>query len=54
MPNNALSIPAYNPRMPSRSMIRFAAAIVPDFAFFLSTCALVESVMSGYLRVSAR
>jgi hypothetical protein len=29
--------------------MRFAAANVPVRAFFLSTCALVERVMSGYL-----
>ncbi len=34
--------------------MRFAAANVPDRAFFRSTCARVESVMSGYLRVSVR
>jgi hypothetical protein len=42
-------MPAYNPTLPSRSTIRFAALNVPVSAFFFSTCARVERVMSGYL-----
>jgi hypothetical protein len=42
-------MPAYNPTIPSRSTIRFAALNVPVSAFFFSTCARVERVMSGYL-----
>jgi hypothetical protein len=49
IPNSALSIPAYSPTIPSRSTIRFAALNVPVSAFFFSTCARVERVMSGYL-----
>ena len=42
-------MPAYKPWMPSRSIMRFAAASVPVDAFFFSTCALVDSVINGYL-----
>lgn len=46
-------MPAYSPFTPSRSNIFLAAARVPVFPFFFSTCARVDKVISGYLQFSA-
>lgn len=49
MPNRALSSPAYRPARPSRATIFLMACMVLVSAFLDSTCALVESVIKGYL-----
>lgn len=49
MPNKALSSPANKPEMPSRATIFLTAWMALVSAFLDSTCALVDSVIKGYL-----
>ena len=54
MPNNALPNPEKSPSHPSRWTILFAASKFDEWALLDSTCALVDNVMSGYVRVIDR